>query len=124
MNGRKVVKRYTIALGGNPKGHKKREGDEKTPEGTYTLGYINEQSKYYRSMHISYPNKNDLSNAKVRGVSAGGFIMIHGQKNFLSDFPEFKILLDWTNGCIALSNVEMDEFLSLVPTGTPISIAW
>jgi murein L,D-transpeptidase YafK len=124
MNGRKVVKRYKISLGGSPKGHKKQQGDKKTPEGIYTLGYINEKSKYYRSMHISYPNRTDLKSAKDRGVNAGSFIMIHGQKNLISLSSTFKILSDWTNGCIALSNGEMDEFLSLVPTGTLISIAW
>lgn len=120
----KVVKTYTIALGDNPKGHKQQEGDEKTPEGRYVLDYINEQSGYYRSMHISYPNAQDKKAAKARGVSPGGFIMIHGQKNGWEKFAAVTQKMDWTDGCIALTNPEMDEFLALVKIGTPIHIEW
>ncbi|GAB2189632.1 hypothetical protein MAH1_12400 [Sessilibacter sp. MAH1] len=76
-----IVKEFKIALGASPEGHKQQEGDERTPEGNYVLDYIKEDSAFYRAMHISYPNKNDMSNAKANGVSPGGFIMIHGQKN-------------------------------------------
>src|SRR5690606_30346979 len=75
----KVIKSYHIALGGNPIGHKQQQGDQRTPVGSYTLDYKNEKSKFYRSIHISYPNTTDKARAKSRGVSAGGDIMIHGQ---------------------------------------------
>ena len=83
MEGDMVIKEYHIALGKNPQGHKQQEGDKRTPEGTYTLDYKKEDSAFYRSMHISYPNKKDIENAKKRGVSPGGFIMVHGQPNRL-----------------------------------------
>jgi len=124
MEGEKVVKEYSIALGANPKGHKQQEGDERTPEGIYTLDYKNENSASYRSMHISYPNQQDIENAKQRGVSPGGFIMVHGQLNGLGWLATISQGFNWTNGCIALTNSEMDEFMTLVGTGTKISIAW
>ena len=80
----KVVRQFSIALGGEPKGHKTTEGDQRTPEGQYTLDYIKLDSSFYRSMHISYPNVNDTKQAETRGVSAGGFIMVHGQRNGLA----------------------------------------
>lgn len=124
MNGDEIVKEYHIALGATPKGHKQQEGDEKTPEGTYILDYKKEDSAFYRSMHISYPNKQDIENAKERGVSPGGFIMIHGQRNGLGWLGSIIQNFNWTNGCIALTNNEIDEFMSLVNVGTPIQIEW
>lgn len=124
LDGDTVVKRYRISLGENPQGHKQQEGDEKTPEGRYSLDYINEQSSFYRSMHISYPNAADKAAAKARGVSPGGFIMIHGQPNRLPGPLSIPKRFDWTDGCIAITNAEMDEFLSLVPVGTAIEISW
>ena len=120
----KVIKEYHVAFGGSPKGHKEQEGDQKTPEGTYTLDYKKEDSSFYRAMHISYPNKSDLEHAKSKGVSAGGFIMVHGQRNWLSWFSPFTQRFNWTNGCIALTNTEMDEFMNLVNVGTQIEIQW
>ncbi len=75
-------------------------------------------------MHISYPNKTDIAQAKKKGVSPGGFIMVHGQKNGWSWFSPFTQLFNWTNGCIAITNKEMDEFMSLVKVGTKIKIEW
>jgi len=75
-------------------------------------------------MHISYPNQVDLDNAKEKGVSAGGFIMVHGQRNRLGWLSSITQNFNWTNGCIALTNTEMDEFMSLVNTGTKIKIQW
>lgn len=72
-----VVKEYHVAFGGSPKGHKQQEGDQKTPEGRYTLDYKKEDSSFYRAMHVSYPNKKDIENAEKLGVSPGGFIMVH-----------------------------------------------
>jgi len=80
------VKAYDVAFGANPKGHKQQEGDERTPEGTYTLDYKKEDSAFYRAMHVSYPNAQDRANSKQRGVSPGGFIMVHGQRNWLGWF--------------------------------------
>ena len=120
----KVIKEYRIALGDAPKGHKNQEGDERTPEGLYTLDYKKEDSAYYRSMHISYPNQTDREKAKKLGVSPGGFIMIHGQKEEPGRLSSYSKRYDWTDGCIAISNDEMDEFMHLVSTGTSIHIEW
>ena len=120
----KIIKEYDVAFGENPKGHKEQEGDERTPEGTHTLDYIKEDSSFYRAMHISYPNKADIENAKKKGVSPGGFIMVHGQKNNFGWLGAITQNFNWTNGCIALTNKEMDEFLELVKVGTKIQISW
>jgi len=119
-----IVKEYHVAFGANPKGHKQQEGDEKTPEGTYTLDYKKDDSSFYRAMHISYPQAADKENAKQLGVSPGGFIMVHGQRNWLGLFSPITQLFNWTNGCIALTNSEIDEFLDLVEVGTKITIEW
>ncbi|MBV7296301.1 L,D-transpeptidase family protein [Enterovibrio paralichthyis] len=122
--GTKVIKRYDIALGANPKGHKLREGDKRTPEGRYTLDFINESSGFYRSIRINYPNAFDIARAARLGIDPGGQIMIHGQKNGEGPHPSIKRGKDWTDGCIAIDNQEMDEFLRLVKVGTPIDIEW
>lgn len=122
-NGR-IVKAFRIALGASPKGHKQQEGDEKTPEGTYYLDYKKEDSSFYRAMHITYPNELDKENARKKGVSPGGFIMVHGQRNWLGKIASFAQSFDWTDGCIALTNHEMDEFMRLVKVGTEIQIEW
>ena len=124
MHQNQIIKEYRIALGDAPKGHKQQEGDKRTPEGLYTLDYKKEDSAYYRSMHISYPSKVDKAKAKKLGVDPGGFIMIHGQKNSLGMLSGFSQRFDWTDGCIAISNDEMDEFMALVATGTAIHIQW
>ncbi len=124
MDGEKIVKEYRVALGANPKGHKQYEGDERTPEGVYTLDYINEDSLFYRAMHISYPNEVDKSRAAKNGLSPGGFIMVHGQRNNLGWLSAITQNFNWTNGCVALKNSEMDEFLELVKVGTKIQIEW
>jgi len=117
-----VIKTYAIALGDNPVGHKQQEGDERTPTGSYILDYKNENSSYYRSIHVSYPNAADKAQAKKRGVSAGGDIMIHGQKNGLGHLAAITQQRDWTDGCIAVTNDEMDEIMALVAIDTPIEI--
>ena len=124
MDRGKVVKEYSISLGGSPEGHKEQEGDQRTPEAQYVLDYIKEDSSYYRSMHISYPNQVDVQRAEPKGVSPGGFIMIHGQRNGFGWLSPVMQTFDWTNGCIALTNLEMDEFLALVKVGTKINIEW
>jgi len=122
--GNKIIKTYHVAFGANPKGHKEQEGDKKTPEGRYTLDYKKEDSAFYRAMHINYPNLSDTDNAIKKSVSPGGFIMIHGQKKQVGWQAEIAQQYNWTNGCIALTNPEMDEFMSLVNVGTPIKIQW
>lgn len=119
-----VVKQYHIALGDKPQGHKEQEGDERTPEGTYVLDYKNENSIAHRSMHISYPNVQDKANAQKLGVSPGGAIMIHGQMNGYEKYTAINQKRDWTDGCVAVTNEEMDEIMDLVKVGTPIKIEW
>ena len=124
MVGGNVLKKYEIALGANPKGHKVQEGDEKTPEGTYTLDYLKLDSAFYKAMHVSYPNQNDIAKAKSLGVSPGGLIMVHGQRNGLGWLSFVAQWFNWTNGCIALTNDEMDGFIEMVKVGTEIQIQW
>ena len=119
-----ILKEYRIALGANPKGHKQREGDRRTPEGRYYLDSVNTDSNFYKSIHISYPNAADKRYAAEHGFSPGGGIKIHGLKNGDEQDPDFVQSFDWTNGCIALTNPQIDELLKLVPRGTPIEIEW
>lgn len=119
-----LVKQYHIALGPQPKGHKEQEGDGRTPEGSYTLDYKKENSAFYRSMHIDYPNQQDVANAKAKNIDPGGFIMIHGQKSLNTKQALIMQKFNWTDGCIAITNAEMDEFMNLVDTGTKIQIQW
>ncbi len=118
----KLLKEYDIALGKNPKGHKRQEGDERTPEGKYVLDYKKEDSSFYKSIHISYPDDDDLRRAKESGVNPGGFIMIHGQKNGLGWLSFIAQRFNWTDGCIAVSNSDMDEIWQAVDVGIPIEI--
>ncbi|CAH0530095.1 L,D-transpeptidase family protein [Vibrio hippocampi] len=122
--GDEIVREYRIALGKNPRGHKVQEGDNRTPEGQYTLDFVMDDSAFYRSIHISYPNATDQQRAQDLGVSPGGNIKIHGLKNDNSKPPRFVQSFDWTNGCIAITNDQMDELLTLVNVGTPIHIYW
>jgi L,D-peptidoglycan transpeptidase YkuD (ErfK/YbiS/YcfS/YnhG family) len=117
-----VIKTYKIALGGNPVGPKERQGDNKTPEGTYTIDSRNSNSGYHLSLHISYPNEKDKMRAKELGVSPGGNIMIHGLKNGFSWVGASHAEVDWTEGCIAVSNQEMEEIYKFVPNGTIVEI--
>ena len=119
--GRKIAE-YGIALGGAPEGHKQKEGDERTPEGEYVIDWRNEKSGYYKSLHISYPNEADKARAKARGESPGGLIMIHGQKNRFGWLAPLTQRADWTDGCIAVTNREMEEIWRSVDDGTPIVI--
>lgn len=108
-----------IQLGGAPVGPKRFEGDQRTPEGLYEIDWSNPNSSYYLSLHISYPNAADVAYAESLGRSAGGMIMIHGQPNAL---PVGRIPGDWTDGCIAVSNEEIEALWESVPDGTPIEI--
>ncbi|WP_330130736.1 L,D-transpeptidase family protein [Shewanella xiamenensis] len=115
-------KSYHVVFGANPAGHKQQEGDERTPEGKYLLDYKKDDSAFYKAIHISYPNQNDIENAKKRGVNPGGFIMIHGQRNGLGWLSFVSQFFNWTNGCIAVTNSEMEEIWLAVDAGTPIEI--
>lgn len=108
-----------IQLGDAPHGHKQFEGDEKTPEGRYTIDWGNPDSAYHLSLHISYPNEADRAFARAQGRSPGGMIMIHGQPNAL---PLGRVPGDWTDGCIAVSNAEIEWLWQTVGDGTPIEI--
>jgi murein L,D-transpeptidase YafK len=120
MKGGELLKAYSVSLGGNPIGPKIREGDSRTPEGTYVLDRHNANSQFHRSIHISYPNSIDLARAREMGVPPGGNLFIHGLPN---DYHgPTKKLGDWTLGCIAVTNAEMDEIWRAVADGTPIMI--
>ncbi|KPZ67817.1 L,D-transpeptidase catalytic domain [Shewanella sp. P1-14-1] len=116
------LKTYRIAMGDTPQGHKLKEGDQRTPQGRYTLDYKKSDSAFYKSIHISYPNEEDRLRASALGVSPGGMIMIHGQNPNSPLTPEQAQQFNWTNGCIAVTNKEMDELWLVIEEGTPIEI--
>jgi len=118
----KEVRSYRVALGGAPAGPKMREGDHRTPEGLYVLDSRNSNSQFYKAFHISYPNKNDIAVARKMGVSPGGNIMLHGLPKAYAWVGKAHTLHDWTDGCVAVTNEEMDEIWKLVRVGTPIDI--
>lgn len=122
MKGDKVLAAYPVTLGAEPKGHKQQQGDERTPEGHYLLDSKNANSKFYKSIHISYPNAQDRENATKRGVLPGGDIMIHGMPNRWGWTSPVLQLFPWTDGCIALRDKDMDEVWAAVDVGTPIEI--
>jgi murein L,D-transpeptidase YafK len=117
-----ILKTYRVALGKEPNGHKTKAGDKRTPEGAYRLDARNPDSKFHLAIHISYPNGSDMLNAHKTGVSPGGDVMIHGLPNNLARVGKLHRLSDWTNGCIAVTNSEIEEIWQLVPDGTPIEI--
>ena len=117
----KIITSYPIALGKQPIGHKVAAGDSRTPEGLYWIDWRNPDSKFYLSLHITYPNANDLRRAVARSLDAGNSIMIHGRPdNATNAWSEAGT--DWTDGCIALSNRNMQTIWHLVADGTPILI--
>lgn len=122
FSGGKPIRTYDISLGGNPKGHKVRQGDRRTPEGRYVIDYRNPKSSYHLSLHISYPNARDRARARRKGLNPGGMIMIHGSPNHWQRAEALLKDIDWTNGCIAVTNAEIKEIWSLVKDGTPIEI--
>jgi murein L,D-transpeptidase YafK len=122
LSGQAVLRSYRIALGRNPIGPKEEEGDGKTPEGNYSIDRRNPQSKYHLSLRISYPNRTDSDRATERGVEPGGDIMIHGLRNGEGHIGKEHRQTDWTQGCIAVTDEEMDEIWELVADGTAIDI--
>lgn len=122
MRGGELLRSYPIALGRNPEGHKEREGDQRTPEGTYRLDRRNPYSAFYLAMRVSYPNAEDLRRARARGHHPGNNIMIHGLPNEPRHRSEDYLRGDWTDGCIAVSNSAMIDIWLSVPDDTPITI--
>lgn len=122
LNHGKVMKTYRIALGGNPVGAKTQQGDHKTPEGLYVLDSRNAHSRFYKSIHISYPNAQDRAGARKRGVSPGGGVFVHGLPDGYGFLGASHRLKDWTDGCIAVTNQEIDEIWNALADGTPIEI--
>ena len=117
LNGKQVIASYDVDLGFTPTGHKVKSGDGRTPEGQYFIDRRNYNSAYHLSLGISYPNARDRAEAKALGVDPGGDIFIHGEGN-----PVERLLSDWTWGCIAVKNREMEEVYAMVRTGTPVLI--
>jgi murein L,D-transpeptidase YafK len=119
----KVLKVYHVSLGSGASGNaKQKQGDHETPEGRYTINGRNAHSSCHVALHISYPNAADRERARKLGVDPGGDVMIHGMPPGYESIRAGQIVADWTYGCIALTNPEMDEVWKLVPTGTPIEI--
>ncbi len=122
FSGDKMVKTYLVALGTEPVGAKQVEGDHKTPEGSYTIDSKNARSRFHLALHISYPNEPDRRRARKLGARPGGAIMIHGLPDEFADLGTEHRKTDWTDGCIAVTNEEIEEIWRLVKIGTPIEI--
>jgi len=122
FRGDEKLKSYRMALGRNPVGPKEQEGDMKTPEGIYKIDSRNPQSDYHLALHVSYPSDEDSARAAERGVNAGFDIMIHGIANGGGWIGAFHRLHDWTAGCVALTDEEIEELYRVTPDGTPIEI--
>lgn len=119
---KKPIKTYRIVLGGNPLGDKEQEGNSRTPEGRYIIDAKNPNSSFHLSLHISYPDKKDRAAARRKRVAPGGAIMIHGSPDYLSALYATGVYPDWTAGCVAVSNAEIEEIFASVRIGTRIVI--
>ena len=122
MRGERVLRMFGVALGLSPKGPKHREGDFRTPEGTYRLSGRNANSDFFLAISVNYPGPEDLRRASAEGVNPGGLIMIHGQPNRPTRSLDYYQSRDWTNGCIAVSNADMVDIWLMTPDNTPIQI--
>ncbi|HWN75777.1 MAG TPA: L,D-transpeptidase family protein [Candidatus Udaeobacter sp.] len=122
MDGTKIVKTYKVALGGQPVGAKDRQGDHKTPEGIYAVDAKKANSQFYKALHISYPNQTDREHARKLGVSPGGDVEIHGLGAKWGWIGAKHRLTDWTDGCVAVTNEEIDEIYPQIRVGTPVEI--
>lgn len=116
-----ILKVYQVALG-RRSGAKDHQGDHKTPEGEYIIDQKNSQSRFHLALHLSYPNAADLKRARGEGLDPGGAIMIHGVEKHFAWLGSLQHLVDWTDGCIAVSNPEIEEVWRMVPVGTPVEI--
>jgi murein L,D-transpeptidase YafK len=117
-----VLRSYKVSLGLRPEGHKQFEGDFRTPEGAYRLTRRNPNSEYFLSIQVDYPNDHDIARARRQGLKPGGAIMIHGQPNMPRKPRDYYSNVDWTEGCIAVSNSDMVEIWLMTPPDTPIEI--
>ena len=122
FRGETPLKSYSVALGRAPEGTKEREGDHRTPEGHYIIDAHKYDSAFHRALHISYPTTADSVVAAQRGVKPGGDIMVHGIRNGLGWLGAFHRAIDWTSGCIAVTDKEIEEIYRAVPDGTPIEM--
>ena len=122
MKNNTVLKTYKVSLGGNPVGTKQRQGDSRTPEGIYTISGRNPQSRFHFSLRISYPTPEQSASAKKLGLNPGGDIFIHGLPNGYGRIGKGHLLRDWTDGCIAVTDEEIDEIVRAVPNGTVVEI--
>jgi len=122
LEGEQIVKTYFVAIGYGGLGPKWREGDHRTPEGLYQVDWRNPASRFHLSLHLSYPDEADKARARKRGLNPGGNIMIHGLGSEFSDLGVKHYLEDWTDGCIAVTDVEIEEIWKLVPDRTPVEI--
>jgi murein L,D-transpeptidase YafK len=122
ISGGKVIRSYRIALGRSPAGQKEREGDKRTPEGTYVIDRHNDRSGFHKALHISYPTAEQKAKAAKIGIDPGGDIMIHGLRNRFGWIGAAHRMRDWTAGCIAVTNPEIDEIFAAVPDGTVVEI--
>lgn len=120
--GNKVIRTYKVALGSGGLAPKEQEGDGRTPEGHYIIDARNATSAYHRALHISYPNAEDREHAARLGLSPGGAVMIHGLPNGKGFIGPAHRLYDWTLGCVAVTDDEIDEIWNMVPVGTPVEI--
>jgi murein L,D-transpeptidase YafK len=124
-SGGEIFQKYHVSLGQVPEGAKEVEGDMKTPEGAYRLDWRQHSDQYYKSLHISYPNSKEKARAKSLGSSAGGMIMIHGTPPSWSLSPYgdwMNVFIDWTQGCIAMSNDDIEEVWEQTQNGTTVVI--
>jgi murein L,D-transpeptidase YafK len=122
LRGGKVIRTYKVALGQGGLAPKQHEGDGLTPEGHYVIDSRNAQSHYHKALHVSYPNDEDRKRAAKLGVAPGGAIMIHGLPNGMGAIGAAHRLRDWTLGCIAVTDQEIDEIWEMAPIGTPVEI--
>ena len=122
LSGGKMLKTYKVALGGAPVGPKRVEGDHKTPEGNYVIDAKNAHSRFHLALHISYPSAADTETARKLGARPGGAIMIHGLAGSFAYLGPLHRQTDWTDGCIAVTNAEIEEVWRLVPVGTRVEI--
>ena len=118
----KVLKTYKVALSREPVGAKEREGDHRVPEGQYVIDSKNSASRFHLALHVSYPNAADRERARKLGVKPGGNIEIHGLDSKYAWVGSLQRRVDWTDGCIAVTNSEIEEIWSLVRVGTPLEI--
>jgi murein L,D-transpeptidase YafK len=117
-----LVRSYRVSLGRQPTSPKLREGDHRTPEGRYVIDHHNPNSAFHLSLHVSYPSASDSAHAHAAGYSPGGDIMVHGMRNGFGWVGRAHLLVDWTTGCVAVTDAEIDQIYEAVPDGTPIDI--